>query len=103
MRTILAAAALCCACCGSAAPASAALPSPTNPAGKQLGVVPAHGQASRLGLAGSNLSYHDGPVMHSNSVRAIYWIPPGYSVSSRYQLLIDGYFGNVSGAKRLDQ
>jgi hypothetical protein len=36
--------------------------------------------------------------MHSNSVRAIYWIPPGYSVSSRYQLLIDGYFGNVSAA-----
>jgi hypothetical protein len=79
------------------APAAlAAPPSPANPAGKVLGVVQAHGQASHLGPSGGNLSYHNGPVMHTNSVRAIYWIPAGYSVSSNYRSLIDGYFGNVA-------
>jgi hypothetical protein len=34
--------------------------------------------------------------MHTNSVRAIYWIPSGYSVSAQYRSLIDGFFANVA-------
>jgi len=51
------------------APTAAAPPSPENPAGhgKALGVVPARGQAGRPGSA-SNLSYHNGPVMRTNTV-----------------------------------
>jgi hypothetical protein len=88
-----------CAVCASAA--SAAPPSPSNPAGKLLGVVPAHGQANKLGGAGGNLSYHNGPVMHTNAVRSIYWIPSGSSVSANYRSLLDGFFGNVAAASGL--
>jgi hypothetical protein len=98
MRIVLGVTALCCVC---ASAASAAPPSPSNPAGKILGVVPVHGQANRLGSSGGNLSYHNGPVMHTNAVRAIYWIPSGYSVSTNYRSLIDGYFGNVASASGL--
>ncbi|HET7377503.1 MAG TPA: hypothetical protein VFK30_12400 [Anaerolineae bacterium] len=60
------------------------------------GVVPARNQAAKFASAGGNLSYHRGPVMHTNSVYAIYWIPAGYSVSSNYQSLINGFFQNVA-------
>jgi hypothetical protein len=79
----------------------AARPSPSNPAGKALGIVPVHGKsgnATRLSSAGSNLSWHNGPVMHSNTVHAIYWIPSGYSVSASYRSTIDGFFANVAAA-----
>ncbi len=81
-----------------AAGAAAKAPSPSNPAGKLLGVVPAHGQANKLGSggAGGNLSYHGGPVMHTNTVYAIYWLPANYTVSGTYQSLIDGFFQNVA-------
>jgi hypothetical protein len=65
------------------------------------GVVPAHGQpnaaAKAAGTAG-NLLYNGGPVMHTNQVYAIYWIPSGYSVGSGYQSTIDGFFTNVAAA-----
>jgi hypothetical protein len=81
-----------------AAVGSAAPPSPSNPAGPILGVVPARDAHSGAGGGGpgGNLSYHGGPVMHTNTVHAIYWIPFGYSVSSKYSTLIDGFFGNVA-------
>jgi hypothetical protein len=77
--------------------ASAAPPSPANPAGKILGVIPAHGHAaSGLTNSGGNLIYHNGSVLHTSAVRAIYWVPPGYSVSANYRSLIDGFFANVA-------
>lgn len=81
--------------------ASAGQPSPTRPAGHQGGLVPVHGQASRLGTAGGNLSYHGGPVMQSgNTVYTIYWVPSNYSytVSSTYQSIINGFFTSVAAA-----
>jgi hypothetical protein len=82
-------------------------PQKARPAGRIFGVVP----ASRTGrhprrsdFAGSafaavdNLTYHGGPVMHTNKTYAIYWVPPGYSVSARYQPLIDQYLGDVAAA-----
>jgi hypothetical protein len=73
-------------------------PSPANPAGRILGVVPAHGQANRFGGSGGNLSYHNGPTMHANTVYAIYWQPSGYSFDSQgtYQSLLNGFFTNVA-------
>ncbi len=81
-------------------PASAAPPTPESPAGhgRELGVVPAKNQANRRPSSANNLSYHGGPVMHTNAVYAIYWIPAGYSVSANYQSVINGFFANVASA-----
>jgi hypothetical protein len=78
-----------------AAIASASPPTPDNPAGAILGVVPVHNEARSLG-SGGNLVYHKGPVMHTNKVYSIYWVPAGYSVSANYRSLIDGFFQNVA-------
>jgi hypothetical protein len=53
---------------------------------------------SPIGTAPSNvpLTYHGGSVMHTNKVYAIYWVPPGQSVSANYKSIIDGYFTNVA-------
>jgi hypothetical protein len=85
-----------------AVPVAAAPPSPGDPAGPSneiLGVVPtlANGNAGAARGSGSNLSYHNGPVMRANNVYAVYWIPSGYSASANYRSLIDGYFNNVAG------
>jgi hypothetical protein len=84
-----------------AVPVAAAPPSPGDPAGAAneiLGIVPtlANGFAKPARSAGSNLSYHNGPVMRTNQVYAIYWVPAGFTVSSSYKSLIDGYFTNVA-------
>jgi hypothetical protein len=79
-------------------PATAAPPDPANPAGNILGVVPPRGQASHFAGGSSNLSYHNGPVMHVNTVYAIYVIPSGYNVSTNYVSLINGFYGNVAAA-----
>src|SRR5437764_6356602 len=72
-------------------------PTPQDPAGQELGIVPVHGDAGKTGgSGGSNLAYHNGPVMRTNRVYAIYWIPSGYAVSSGYTSLIDGFFKNVA-------
>ena len=42
------------------------------------------------------LTYHGGPVMRTNRVYAIYWVPSGYSVSAAYRNTIDGFFANVA-------
>ncbi len=85
-----------------AAPVSAASPadppSPSNPAGKILGVVPTHGQASKNAGSGGNLVYHNGPVMHTNKVYAIYWVPSGYYVSGTYESLINRFYTDVAAA-----
>lgn len=44
-----------------------------------------------------NLLYRGGPVLSAaHTVYFIYWLPGGYSVSSRYRSLIDGFMGNVA-------
>jgi hypothetical protein len=67
--------------------------------GKILGIVPSL-TAGPLpgGLNPLNLRNHNGPVMTTNTVYAIYWIPSGYTVSSGYRSLIDGFFQNVAAA-----
>jgi hypothetical protein len=73
---------------------------PIQPGGEDhvAGVVFARGQANRLGTQGSNLVYHNGPVMHTNTTYAIYWIPAGYTVSANYVSLLNGFLQNVAGA-----
>src|SRR5579862_7401167 len=44
------------------------------------------------------MTYHGGPVMHTNHVYAIYWIPDGFSVEDGYTQLIDQYFSDVAAA-----
>jgi hypothetical protein len=68
----------------------------TNPGqGRMLGaVLPANKSYSSQGAG--NLKYHGGPVMHTNKVYSIYWVPSGYSVASGYTSLIDQYFSDVS-------
>jgi hypothetical protein len=78
--------------------ASGAQAAGSNPAGKIRGIVPAHGQRAPLASTTGNLLYHNGPVMHTNAVYAIYWIPAGYSVQSGYQSVINSYFSNVAAA-----
>ena len=78
------------------------------PLAKMFGVVPASRHAgsrpSAREFAGTalattaNLSYHGGPVMHTNKTYAIYWLPPGYSVSASYETLLSGFFQNVAAA-----
>jgi hypothetical protein len=63
-----------------------------------LGIVKPHGKASSLS-GGGNLLYHNGPVMQTNTTHAIYWVPPGYSVSANYELLINRFFSDVATAK----
>ncbi|MGB8647971.1 MAG: hypothetical protein WCF84_22240 [Anaerolineae bacterium] len=83
------------------ATASAASPSdtpaPGAPSGRLLGVITPRGAISpRRGT--TNLSYHNGPVMHTNKVYAIYWQPSGYTMSATYQTLINKFFTDVAAA-----
>jgi hypothetical protein len=74
-------------------------PSPGNPAGRSgdiLGIVPVQSQAGHGGGGGSNLTFHGGPVMHTNTTFAIYWVPSGYSVSSSYEGLLNQFLGDVA-------
>ncbi|HET6965566.1 MAG TPA: hypothetical protein VFH58_12395 [Acidimicrobiales bacterium] len=82
------------------AAAHAAPPSPTAPAGHVGGMVPVHGAARTGSLSsGSNMSYHNGPVMHTNKVYAIYWAPGGsYTVSSNYEKYVNQFFSDVAAA-----
>jgi hypothetical protein len=63
-----------------------------------LGIIPPVNLSAPLstGSAPSGpLSYHGGPVMTTNRVYAIYWIPRGYTVSGNYEYLINRYFGDL--------
>lgn len=64
-----------------------------------MGIVPVHGQAhkgAKPSGGGQNLNYNGGPVMHTNTVYAIYWVPSGYKVSPNYETLINRFFTDVS-------
>lgn len=43
----------------------------------------------------TNLTYHGGSVMHTNTTYAIYW-DPGSTMSSNYKSLISGFLQNVA-------
>jgi len=77
--------------------ALASAPSPANEAGKVLGIVPVHHNANKFSRAGSNLSYHGGPVMRTNHSYAIYWSPSGAAgYSTSYQSVTDRFLGDVA-------
>ncbi len=71
---------------------------PAQPPGQIRGIVMARNKAGKIGISGGNLLYNGGPVMHTNKTYAIYWVPSGYSISSRYESLINGFFTNVAAA-----
>jgi hypothetical protein len=69
--------------------------------GKMLGVVKArvHGAKGAAGTrprGSGNLTYHGGPVQHTNKVYAIYWVPAGYTVQAGYSSVINQYFTDVA-------
>ena len=118
MRRLLSVLAVCFVLALSAVPAQASAPaSPTaaggvpiaNPGGRILGVVPvrdAHGGGGARPKRTSNLTYHLGPTMHTNTTYAIFWGAPDATTAnsnfpafdSGYQALIERYFGDVAAA-----
>ena len=46
--------------------------------------------------AGSDVTYHGGPVLHSSGVFAIFWVPPSYSLPNGYQSTVTQYFTDVA-------
>ena len=92
-----------------AAQATAAGPpwgSPTNPVPGDngtarshfLGVAPTITKAQAAPMSATNLSYHGGPVMRTNRIHPIFWLPSGESMASGYQTLISSYLQNVATA-----
>src|SRR5207248_9538666 len=78
-------------------PALAAPKTKHNPPGKFLGVVKHRGGAAWPGAAppSGNLTYHNGPVMHTNRTHAIFWGPSG-SFTSTYVSIVTKYFTDVA-------
>lgn len=73
----------------------AATPSPAKPAGHAIGIVPLHG-ASRTSSHG-NLSYHGGPVEHTNTVYLLFWNPGSRGTfATGYQNVVQQYFTDVA-------
>jgi hypothetical protein len=61
------------------------------------GIVHARGLTAAAKPAG-NLLYHGGPVQHTNTTYAIYWVPSGFSVDATYVSTINGFLANVARA-----
>jgi hypothetical protein len=53
-------------------------------------------EASGAGLGSGNLTYHGGPVMHSNTTYLIFWSPSGNSIPASYENTITQYFQDVA-------
>lgn len=83
------------------APAAAAGDGPVdiNPnspsSGGMGGVVPPYGQARPTGFI-ANLTYHGGPVMHTNKTYTIFWVPAGYSMATSYRSGMNTFLKNVA-------
>jgi len=60
------------------------------------GIVPPHGQMKPVPETITYLSYHGGPVMHTNRTFAIYWVPAGYAISANYMPVINRFFTDVA-------
>ena len=104
MRRLLTVLGVCLVLLAGAVPAQAATQGSApvaNPGGRVLGIVPvrdAHGGGARPSR-NSNLSYHNGPTMNTNTTFAIFWGDPSKtSWDSGYQSLIERYFGDVAAA-----
>jgi len=65
-------------------------------AGPALGRISPRNGAGHAPKAGTNLTYHKGPVMRTNKVYLIFWEPTGYTVSANYDSLITQYFTDVT-------
>lgn len=87
-----------------ALPAAATASSSHDPSehGRMLGPLRPHTHAL-LPSSSENLSYHGGPVMHSNTVRAIYWTGDEELIPQEYSQQIDAFFGNVATDSGGDQ
>ena len=80
---------------GSAALAAGPGDPPSPREGRILGMVPIREKGAKPSRnSSSNLTYHGGPVMHTNSVYAIYW-DPNSSLPAGYTSLINQYFTDV--------
>jgi hypothetical protein len=67
------------------------------PKGHGPHIDPAKGHGDAGGLsAGSNMTYHGGPVMHSNNTYAIYWSTSNHSIPTTYESLINQFFADVA-------
>lgn len=70
--------------------------------GPMLGVIPHLGVHAASLAAVSTPSgpvlYHDGQVMHTNTVYTIFWAPSGHPMSATYEGLINRYFTDVAAA-----
>jgi hypothetical protein len=61
------------------------------------GVVPVRGSQSNSVNGSGQLTYHGGPVMHTNTTYAIFWVPPGYSYGdSHYTSVIKQWLTDVA-------
>jgi len=72
---------------------------PSDAAREFNGIVPradAPGEGASPFLGSGNLLYHNGPILPTNKTYAIYWVPPGYSVSASYTSLINRFLGDVA-------
>jgi hypothetical protein len=64
--------------------------------GKALGIVTARAaHAASTSRGAGNLKYHGGPVEHTNTTYAIYWVPSGYSMQSGYSTVMNQFFTDV--------
>ena len=89
-------------------------PDSTAPVGRAASVVgvfaPRGMMAARTlpRLAGTNMTYHGGWVMRTNTTYAIYWVPPGSTCGSAdpdcsgYEQAINGYLKDVAAASGSD-
>ena len=59
------------------------------------GIVPLIGVTPDV-LGSGDLSWHGGPVMHTNRTYAIYWAPAGHSFPTGYQSTLNQYFTDVA-------
>jgi hypothetical protein len=67
-----------------------------NPRGRFLGVIPARPPGTPVPQVATALSYHNGPVMHSSRVYAIFWQPAGRYLSPSYRSLITTMLSDVA-------
>ena len=80
------------------APAQAS-PAPTAPIATPAHLFPPQKPKSFAAPAIANLTYHNGPVMHSAQTYAIYWKPTGdtHQLDSAYTGLIERFFKDLGG------
>jgi hypothetical protein len=60
-----------------------------------LGIVPVH-SVQPFVQGNGDLTYHGGPVMHTNQTYTIFWAPSGFSYPAGYENLVKQYFTDVA-------